>query len=415
MIFLPRPRLLTEDRFLLALLRGESPDPAASLTPEVWDRLLHRGRVHRVEPHLLNKMHHLPAGVLPEAVADRVVRLRRAWSIRSMEQDLRAQRILSALNDTGLVVLVLKGPALAQKAFADPALRADVADLDLFIPPQHHSHALATLRDLGYDLRDPDLARRYHRPFHMHDVLVDHRNHILELHWALSRPDDLFSLDADDFLAHAGGGPPLNKVRWSSPTDLLLHTAAQSLGDGFAHLRRLLDADGLLRRQAAEIDWDRLLHQAQRGGLLPSLWLLLEMTRELLETPVERDKIPAPARPARWALASLEPGVAMAGTFAARHSSLRHLYTFWLVSGPWRHLRAAVRLVRLSSMQVARRPVGTSVPARMRSTAGRLVTLCKLAGYQTLCLARRLLGRRHSAHQAHLKVPWPPGGPDPAP
>ncbi len=414
MTLLPRPRLLPEDKFLLALLRGQSPDPAASLTLEGWNRLLRRGRVHRVEPHLLDKLHKLPAGVLPEAFATHVVRLRRAWSIRSMEQDGRAQRILSALDDTGLVVLVLKGPALARTAFSDPALRADVADLDLFIPAQDHPHALAILRDLGYDLRDPDLERRYHRPFHMHHVLVDHRNHILELHWALSRPDDLFHLDAEDFLTHAGGGPPQHMVRWTSPTDLLLHTAAQGLGEGFAHLRRLLDADGLLRRQAAEIDWQRLHLQARRGGLLPSLWLLLELTRELLDTPVHRSAIPAPAAPIRWALASLEPGAAMAANFAARHSSLRHLYTFWLVSGPWHHLRAAVRLIRLPAMHAARRPLGVTYLARMKSTAGRLITLFKLAAYQKVCLARWLMGRRRSAHRPHLTAPWPPGGPDSA-
>jgi len=413
MLSLPRPQILPEDRFLLALLRGEYPDPAVSPPLEAWNRLLRRGRVHRVEPHLVNKLHHLPGGILPAAIAAHVVRLRRAWAIRSMEQDQRAERILSALDDTGLVVLVLKGPALAQSAFADPALRADVADLDLFVSAQHHPHALAALRDLGYDVRDPELARRYHRPFHMHHVLVDSRNHILELHWALSRPDDLFHLDADDFLAHAGGGPPLRKVRWTSPTDLLLHTAAQGLGEGFAHLRRLLDADGLLRRQAGEIDWQRLRRQAHRGGLLPSLWLLLELTREILRTPVDMGEVPAPAPPTRWALSSLEPAVAMAGNFAARHSSLRHLYTFWLVSGAWRRLRAAVRVVRLPAMQVARRPLGMTMPARMKSTANRLLTLGKLTSYQLLCLARRLMGHRRSAHRNHLTAPWPPGGADP--
>jgi len=294
-------------------------------------------------------------------------------------------------------------------------VRADIADLDLLVPAERHPDALEAVHDLGYQLRDPDLALRYHRPFHMHDVLIGEDGHILEMHWALTRPDDLFHLDPEEFFDHGTTRKDTPGILWTSPTDLLLHTAAQGLGEGFSTLQRIIDADGLLRRQADNIDWDRLHASASRGGLSPSLWLLLELARDLLDTPPAPAPPPRPGRLSRTALATLDPATSLASTFASQHSSLRLLYTFWLVTGAWQRLRAAVRMIRGQAMHAARRPRNMTRAAQLATVANRVVTSAKLSLYQALRLVTWPWRRRHHAASLHLTPPRMPGAGSSAP
>lgn len=408
MSLIPAPHLQTEDRLLLALLRGDVPDQAVPATPETWERLLRRARMQRVEPHLLAVLRRLPRGMMPEPTRRLVTRLRRAWSLRSFHQDRISRSILHTLAAADLPVLVLKGPAMAGVAYADPQVRADVADLDLLVPADRHQDALEAVHQLGYRLRNPALSRRYHRPFHMHDVLMGPERHVLELHWALSRPDDLFRLDAEEFFAHGAERPDTPGTLWTSPTDLLLHTACQGLGEGFSHLQRIIDADGLLRRQADNIDWQRLQASAARGAFAPALWLLVQLAAELLHTPSPPVALSPPGRLTRGALRTLEPAAGLASTFAARHSSLRQLYDFWLATGTWNRVRAAVRMVRRQTMQVARQSPHLGRRARLAAILHRPVTFAKLLAYQTLCVMRWPWRRRHAA-RLHFK-PSPASG-----
>ena len=86
------------------------------------------------------------------------------------------RRILEALGEAGIPVIVLKGAAVAHTLYPDPALRP-MNDIDLLVKPEHLFPAIKTLKQIGY----------HQQKITYHVVLAggpDSRVN-LELHWLL--------------------------------------------------------------------------------------------------------------------------------------------------------------------------------------------------------------------------------------
>lgn len=383
------------DFFLVELLRWRSrasPPPEPDHFP--WTALLERAARHQVLPLVLDPLLTVPDFRVPELEIERMRRLRQDIGLLAMMQDLELRRAAQRLAEHGIPSLVLKGPALGRLAYENPSLRSH-GDIDLLVPEERYGPALEALSQSGFTLNDPDMSSRYHRPYHYHDILGGKAQVSLELHWGLSRPDDLFRLDPSVFFEHGVAGEAELSAALSSPTDLMLHSAAQSLADGFVRLVRVCDADRLLRRCGDRIDTDRLLEDARRGGLGPALWMLLRLARIILSTPVrDLDDHLHPGLITEMGIRSLDPEMSMIGGPAIDRTSLRHAYTFWLVVGPKRRLRALVRTVRLQTLQKALLGPGPTRLMRFRGFLGRLLMVSKLIVFQALSLAALPLRRR---------------------
>jgi hypothetical protein len=86
----------------------------------------------------------------PEAVR---ARLRAAYLAATAQAALRERelgRVLTALTNEQIPTLVLKGAALAETAYPDPALRP-MSDVDLLVRPADRPRARAVLLGLGYE------------------------------------------------------------------------------------------------------------------------------------------------------------------------------------------------------------------------------------------------------------------------
>jgi len=383
------------DRALLSLLRLPAAARAGhGLRPADWPILLERARRHHVTPQLLAG---LDLEALPPEVRSRVREQRRAFTLRSLLDAEELQRAAAAIRAAGIrPVVVLKGPALDTLAYGGPGLRS-AADLDLLVPRVGADEACAALGAAGWRLRDPEQSRRFHRPHHFHDIFVSPRGGLLELHWDLGRATDPFHLSAEAFLARARPADGHQEWLWTSPADLLLHGAAQALLEGYARLLRVCDADRLLRRLGTEIDLEELRGAAQRSGLGPALWLLVELARELLDTPgATWASELAPRGPARLALQALDPARLLLSRQALNHSSLRRLYAVWLAGGPSYRRRAIVALLWPTPAERAWPAAGVwTLPAQLLRRA---VTLVKLGGFQALSLVAHAWRRAGGAH-----------------
>ena len=387
------------DRALLSFLRlPATPRAGHDLRPADWPVLLERARRHRVTPQLLAG---LDLETLPPEVRSRVREQRRAFTLRSLLDAEELKSAVTAIRAAGVSpIVVLKGPALDALVYGGPGLRS-AADLDLLVPRAGADEAGAALSASGWRLRDPEQSRRFHRPYHFHDIYVSRRGGLLELHWDLGRASDPFRLSAESFLARARPADGHSDWLWTAPADLLLHGAAQALLEGYARLLRVCDADRLLRRLGAEIDPADLRRAAGQSGLGPALWMLVELARELLHTPGDpwaAELAPRPA--ARLALRALDPARLLVSRQALDHSSLRRLYAVWLAGGPVYRRRACAALVwptRAERAWPAARP--WTLPAQLLSRA---LTLVKLTGFQALSLvahAWRRMGRAHAGRE----------------
>lgn len=132
---------------------------------------------------------------IPFEARQRLATVFRGQVLRQLKLAAGLVEVVQAFDAAGLPYLALKGPALSQSLFADPAAR-HAGDLDLLIGRESFDAAVSALRALGYRLEsDPVEARaergaeRWSLSHHSHYVRGDQQ---VELHWRLSDLDFLY-------------------------------------------------------------------------------------------------------------------------------------------------------------------------------------------------------------------------------
>jgi hypothetical protein len=144
-----------EDHLLLYCLNTGTGEKEASrletLSPVEWDDIIQLSIEHRVTPLLYHRFktknvnNHVPIRVmhrLQEAY------LRSAWENTRLYYEL--SKVLKALQDGGISVIVLKGAALAELIFQNIALRP-MSDIDLLVKGKDIWKIGKVLSGLGYD------------------------------------------------------------------------------------------------------------------------------------------------------------------------------------------------------------------------------------------------------------------------
>lgn len=215
---------------------------------------------------------------MPAAVHDRLGR-RLAESVgRQLVMGRELAHLLRAFARERLPVIPLKGPALAETLYADPALRP-FSDLDLLIRREHVLAADGLLQALGYRrLADGhswefdlayDRAALYEGP---DGVQVD-------LHWSLlSDPRYVWEESAglevwERMIKSQIDG---QTVLGLCPEDLLLYLATHlAVHHGLAGLLWYWDLALLLDRWGSRLDWPTVLERAARWRVRRALGFAL--------------------------------------------------------------------------------------------------------------------------------------------
>jgi hypothetical protein len=167
--------------------------------------------------------------------------------------------------------IVLKGPAIADRFYPDPRLRA-FADLDLLVPRKRLGDAVAALEGLGYTERVE--LREGFGATHGHDVhmsrRIGQRSADVELHWRVG-DDALGEALTHEALLEAGvPAGAASACHYPAPGDQLLVCSMHLLSDRLKRLAWIED----LRRVSLALDesaWRRTFERARALGLL---WVL---------------------------------------------------------------------------------------------------------------------------------------------
>jgi hypothetical protein len=192
--------------------------------------------------------------------------------------------VAAVLDPLGVDWLVLKGPALAERAYARPELRG-YKDLDLLVRPAHFGRALRALEEADVPVLDRNwlLLRREQRgQVHLQGPLGT----LVDLHWhVLNRLRTGAHVDLDGLhdravTADLGGV----RARVLAPTDLLLHVAVHAALSGGTRLVWVKDVE----RGASDpaVDWDALVRRAEQWELARPVGGMLHRAVSLLDAPV---------------------------------------------------------------------------------------------------------------------------------
>ncbi|MCX6032010.1 MAG: nucleotidyltransferase family protein [Chloroflexi bacterium] len=327
-------------RFLLLLLRGRH-DPAAFALARAaapsdaggWEAVRRAIYDEGVAPLLYATV----AGrkLLPPALEAELGEAYELNTVRNVGILHELDAALRGLAEAGLPVILLKGAALAEAVYGNPALRP-LGDCDLLVRPAEAPRALAALAGLGYAATEPEPrpgdALRYESQLSVRKpppIAVQ-----IELHWSLfDAPYYQARLPLDWFWDTAlplPGTAPGSMLGWEAQALYLCgHLMLHHRGQGLMWWQDIAE---ILWQRGAQLDWELLLAQGRACDLALPLQRVL---------PVVAAEWAAPVPPGHLArLAQLHPSPAEARVFgeltAAERPVARRFWADLAAMSGWR-------------------------------------------------------------------------------
>lgn len=285
----------------------------------------------------------LPDDVVRE-LGGMAVEVRRRAAIVTMVRD----HVASLLGRSGVPSVLLKGAAIADRFYDDPAQR-ELEDLDVLVPLAALQRAVDVLASAGFAPPASDAEVSAYLRHHFH-LPLEHPNSLtVELHWEFARSESPFQLPARAVLDRAlrirGIGE--EGVLVPCAEDLILHLVLQNVQEGFARLARLVDLDRIVA-STPDLDWDVLAETARAGNLEGPSALSFRLATLLLGTAIPPSFmlsiVPAPT--ARVHLAMMSPVASLLEHRMHGAHARRRLFECWMLRRPGDRLRVLGTMLR---------------------------------------------------------------------
>lgn len=268
---------------LLCACCGPSGSPAITnaLRADIsWERVFQLASRHRLLPCLYSALRG-HAGV-PGSIQV-ALDLRFSSHVRRVLRfSAELVGILRQFESLGIKAILQKGPALALRLYGDPAMR-EFGDLDFLVRVEDISRARAALIGLGFR---PHLVlsvrqeRAYLNTGYEHAFASSLGPNVVELQWQIVprfyaiafRPEELFRQSVEIEFEGLRGRILCNE-------DLLLTLSAHAAKHCWSQLGMVRDLATLVREP---LDWDRVIAEAKRLGIIRILTISLVLCRNLL-------------------------------------------------------------------------------------------------------------------------------------
>lgn len=203
------------------------------------------------------------------------------------------EKILGALEEAEIPVVLLKGAALAQTVYPDPALRP-MSDLDLLVRYERLEQAIQIVNGAGYESRSVSYWPSLKHILGHHENLQNQAGITLELHWKLGRrsePEEEQYAPCwqerqpfSGYLTEDGSASDISDPCVLTYTDHFLYLSAHLfLQHGAARglLLWLYDLSRLLQDYEREIDWERLVSRSRLFGWSAPAGTVLSQLRDI--------------------------------------------------------------------------------------------------------------------------------------
>jgi hypothetical protein len=197
------------------------------------------------------------------------------------------QQILSACEQEGIPVILLKGAYLAKQVYPEMGLRP-MGDMDLMVHPRDLPRACAITEKFGYTTSYAHSAE-VEMAF-SHDMPMYSKGNIfgIEWHWHIADPGSPYDIELNELWERAipmqiEGIPCFGLA----PEDLFLHLAFHLTGHHIClvPLRFLADIDMLLGADSLHLNWQVIVERARRWRLERCVYLTLRLANECFATP----------------------------------------------------------------------------------------------------------------------------------
>lgn len=197
------------------------------------------------------------------------------------------QKLLLALRQEKIDVIVLKGAALAEIVYPHRALRPMI-DIDLLVRKEQLSKVESKLLEMGYRFHGHGRTKEFYLDHRYHWVFAKRSDMSIEIHWHIKRPEGPFNIDIDEFWKRAQGTKIASVetlVLW--PEHLVLYVCQHMWKHNLlGGIRPLCDIAEATKYYADRIDWTKLTNTSSQWEMNPCSYLGLSLARGLLGAPI---------------------------------------------------------------------------------------------------------------------------------
>jgi hypothetical protein len=245
-----------------------------------WDALPQMAEQHGMAP--LVYYHLREAGInIPTAVNRILKSAYLTHRLANRERMAALGEIATLYRQSGIAMLALKGAALANTIYPDPALRC-MCDLDLMVANNRGDDARELLKQIGFDVHETASVQPRPLSHHYPPAIRNHNGVgvMVELHHHLYSVSKLIpSVTLDQLLSNAiSFNMGNNRIDTLGPEEMLWHAYIHAVGrlqlvERF-RLIHVADLVGIVETYAGQIDWQQFKHQyAQTYNALSMLHL----------------------------------------------------------------------------------------------------------------------------------------------
>lgn len=256
-----------------------------------WDEVFRQAAYHRVLPALYAALQGRPE--VPASIHSALRARYLCHCQRAMRFSAELAGILQHFEARGIPVIAQKGPALAHSLYGDAAMR-EFGDLDLLVKPEDVSRAVGALTELGYRKNlqlSPRQEKAHLRSGYEYVFGRGGERNLIELQWNLLPRFYAVDVNIEKLFArsqeHQFDGC---RARVLGLEDQLIFLCVHAAKHQWAQLGMVRDIAAIAR---FDLDWDFMVHEAQRLGILRIVLVSLALADELLGHEV-------PARLAGW-------------------------------------------------------------------------------------------------------------------
>ena len=260
-------------------------------TPIHWDHLMATAHKQGVLPLVTSTLRQHSGNLLPPPVQELMTQRSQSVAMRNLWLTQELISVLKAFKSAHILALPFKGPTLATLAYGGIALR-QFLDLDILIPRHQIPLAKQLLLESGYQTKLSLSAQEEENYLHTqlgYDFFDARRGLSVELHWNLlqrwlsypSRVDEIWEQPQPIQMTGM-------KVHTLATHHLLPYLCAHATKHGWMELKWICDVAELIRHHP-DLDWDRILGQAESLRSLRMLLLGLGLAQHLLGTQLPQE------------------------------------------------------------------------------------------------------------------------------
>jgi hypothetical protein len=343
----PWPDLVTARSFLSLLIKPLPSSAAGPMVAPLPARALAGWLVaHELGPLAYRRWQ----GIWPELcqllLAD--------WYAAAAENQLHQEnlnRITAAFAEVRLPVVVLKGSALVQTVYPDPACRP-MSDIDLWVAPERMAEAAALMVELGFystEKADRPVQLQALSGGELRFGRTAWQQGMVELHWSAMSGWWLHHTAVPDFngmwqrrvpmLLAADGSPVAYQL---DPEDMVIQIAVHiAVNHQFSGTLLRSLADIALTAVSRPLNWQLIADRAREWRVGTAVYLALTLTHQLFDLPASdaARRHLQPTRLRRWLLSQLVNPQTALSRADIRTSLARQLLLLLLVDRPRDMLR----------------------------------------------------------------------------